>query len=75
MSDDIPAILALDKTLRRYKIDRSAVSEDNRMKLDIHCPQCYICGMTEDQTGEILLGGVHRSCRSHAAHGGKKVEL
>lgn len=62
MSDDRPAILALDQTLRKYGIPRSQVTKDNQIKLEIQCPRCAICGLTAEQTGEILSVNTHSSC-------------
>jgi hypothetical protein len=50
MSDDRPAIFALDDALKRYGISRDQVSNDNQVKLAIHRPAaCVICGATKDE--------------------------
>jgi hypothetical protein len=73
MSDDRPAIFALDDALKRQGISRDEVSPLNRMKLDLLCPEdiCPVCHLTDEETGEIRSVTIHRSCWSHLVHGGK----
>lgn len=46
MSDDRPAIVALDEALKRHKISRDEVSMLNRIKLDLLVPEDW-CTCTE----------------------------
>jgi len=75
MSDDRPAIKALNDALIRQGIDRDAVSILNRIKLDLLHPEpediCPVCCMTDEQTGSLRTVHIHRSCWSHVLNGGR----
>jgi hypothetical protein len=69
MSDDRPAIKALNEALERHNISRDSVSVLNRVKLDILFPEpedvCPVCHLTDEQSKEPRSIHIHPSCWEH----------